>query len=142
MRREVRREPRASQREDPLPSARWSGYARRTALGGTNSGSRSGEQNNTYRASGKVSDLPPSALSSARTSLIIDCARGVESCFGLYCRCAPRRGNTMARYARVLVKLSGGALSGSGEFGFDKSAVDLLADELVELADLGVQVAV
>ena len=48
----------------------------------------------------------------------------------------------MARYTRVLVKLSGGALSGSAEFGFDKSAVDFLADELVELADLGVQVAV
>jgi uridylate kinase len=48
----------------------------------------------------------------------------------------------VARYARILVKLSGGTLSGSGEFGFDKSAVDLLADELVELAEHGIQVAV
>jgi uridylate kinase len=48
----------------------------------------------------------------------------------------------MARYRRVLVKLSGGAFSGPAEFGFDKVAVDLLADELIEAAKLGVQLGV
>jgi uridylate kinase len=46
------------------------------------------------------------------------------------------------RYGRVLVKLSGGALSGQAEFGFERAAVDLLADELISLTRLGVQVAV
>jgi uridylate kinase len=46
------------------------------------------------------------------------------------------------RYKRVLVKLSGGAFSGPAEFGFDRAAVDLLADELISLTRLGVQVAV
>lgn len=46
------------------------------------------------------------------------------------------------RYRRVLVKLSGGAFAGSDEGGVSKEAVDLLADELLALAGLGVQVAV
>src|SRR5258708_15985983 len=46
------------------------------------------------------------------------------------------------RYRRVLVKLSGGAFSGRAEFGFEKAAVDLLADELISLTVMGVQVAV
>jgi uridylate kinase len=46
------------------------------------------------------------------------------------------------RYGRVLVKLSGGAFSGQAEFGFERAAVDLLADELISLTRLGVQVAV
>jgi uridylate kinase len=45
------------------------------------------------------------------------------------------------RYKRVLVKLSGGAFSGQAECGFDRAAVDLLADELLSLTRLGVQVA-
>ena len=48
----------------------------------------------------------------------------------------------MARYRRVLVKLSGGAFSGAAEFGFDKAAVDLLAGELLTVTQLGVQVGV
>ncbi len=36
----------------------------------------------------------------------------------------------MARYKHILVKLSGGAVSGIAEFGIEKSAVDVLADEL------------
>src|SRR3982074_167037 len=48
----------------------------------------------------------------------------------------------MARYSRVLVKLSGAAFSGPAEFGFDKRAVDLLAGELLEVVRLGVQPAV
>jgi uridylate kinase len=46
------------------------------------------------------------------------------------------------RYRRVLVKLSGGAFSGRADFGFDKAAVDLLADDLLALSRTGVQVAV
>jgi uridylate kinase len=41
-----------------------------------------------------------------------------------------------------LVKLSGGAFSGQAEFGFDKPAVDLLADGVLALSRAGVQVAV
>ena len=48
----------------------------------------------------------------------------------------------MARYRRVLVKLSGGAFSGPADFGFDKDAVDLLADEILDVTRLGVQVGI
>jgi hypothetical protein len=48
----------------------------------------------------------------------------------------------MSRFRRVLVKLSGGAFSGPAEFGFDKTAVDLLASELMEVAQVGVQLGV
>ena len=48
----------------------------------------------------------------------------------------------MARYQRVLLKLSGGAFAGDEGFGFDKVAVDLLADEVLAVTRLGVQVAV
>ena len=48
----------------------------------------------------------------------------------------------MARYRRVLVKLSGGAFSGPGEFGFDKAAVDLLAGALLAVVQLGAQLGV
>ena len=48
----------------------------------------------------------------------------------------------MPRYRRVLVKLSGGAFAGRAEFGFDKDAVDLLAGELLDIANLGVQIGV
>ena len=48
----------------------------------------------------------------------------------------------MARYQRVLLKLSGGAFAGNEGFGFDKAAVDLLADEILSVTSLGVQVAV
>lgn len=46
------------------------------------------------------------------------------------------------RYRRVLVKLSGGAFSGPADFGFDKGAVDLLAEEILAVSRLGAQVAV
>jgi uridylate kinase len=48
----------------------------------------------------------------------------------------------VARYQRVLLKLSGGAFAGNEGFGFDKVAVDLLADEVLAVTRLGVQVAV
>lgn len=46
------------------------------------------------------------------------------------------------RYRRVLVKLSGGAFAGSDGVGFDQPAVDLLAEEILSISRLGVQVAV
>jgi uridylate kinase len=49
---------------------------------------------------------------------------------------------SMARYRRVLLKLSGGAFSGERDSGVDKAAVDLLCDEILSVAELGVQVAV
>jgi uridylate kinase len=48
----------------------------------------------------------------------------------------------MARYQRVLLKLSGGAFAGDEGFGFDQAAVDLLADQILSVVDLGVQVAI
>ncbi|HEX5415778.1 MAG TPA: UMP kinase [Chloroflexota bacterium] len=46
------------------------------------------------------------------------------------------------RYRRILVKLSGGALAGAADFGFDKTAVDVLADDVLALARDGVEVAI
>lgn len=46
------------------------------------------------------------------------------------------------RYRRVLIKLSGGAFSGSADSGFDKDCVDLLAEEILAVSRQGAQVAV
>ena len=46
------------------------------------------------------------------------------------------------RYARIVIKLSGGAFAGDSAGGFNKEAVDLLADEILSVADTGIQVAV
>src|SRR6478736_6072063 len=46
------------------------------------------------------------------------------------------------RYARIVIKLSGGAFAGDLASGFNKTAVDLLADEILSVADTGIQVAV
>src|SRR5215510_3901076 len=46
------------------------------------------------------------------------------------------------RYRRILVKLSGGAIAGTKEWGFDPSALNHIADEVLNLHDLGVQVGV
>ncbi len=46
------------------------------------------------------------------------------------------------RYARVLIKLSGGAFSGAAESGIERSAVDALVDEIKSLTELGVEVAI
>ncbi|WP_026212586.1 UMP kinase [Longispora albida] len=48
----------------------------------------------------------------------------------------------MARYKRVVLKLSGEALAGSGGWGADPAALAHLADEVLSVAELGVQVAV
>ena len=46
------------------------------------------------------------------------------------------------RYRRVLLKLSGEALMGQQGFGIDESVVSGIADELREVHDLGVQLAI
>jgi uridylate kinase len=47
-----------------------------------------------------------------------------------------------ARYRRILVKLSGEALLGNEDYGIDASMLKRIAGELVELTQMGVQVAV
>ena len=46
------------------------------------------------------------------------------------------------RYNRVLVKLSGGAMAGDKDWGFSPGALNHIADEVLMLHDLGVQVSV
>ena len=46
------------------------------------------------------------------------------------------------RYNRVLVKLSGGAMAGDKDWGFSPEALNHIADEVLMLHDLGVQVSV
>ncbi|HEY3365465.1 MAG TPA: UMP kinase [Symbiobacteriaceae bacterium] len=48
----------------------------------------------------------------------------------------------MIRYKRVLIKLSGGAFAGAGEFGFDQASLDHIGDEILAVRGLGVEVAV
>jgi len=46
------------------------------------------------------------------------------------------------RYQRILVKLSGGAIAGDNPCGFDPHALNHIADELLDLHSLGMQVGV
>ncbi|TFG36284.1 MAG: UMP kinase, partial [Candidatus Aminicenantes bacterium] len=46
------------------------------------------------------------------------------------------------RYRRILRKLSGEALMGSQSFGIDPKVVKTIADELADVVELGIQVAV
>ncbi|HTT01879.1 MAG TPA: UMP kinase [Steroidobacteraceae bacterium] len=46
------------------------------------------------------------------------------------------------RYSRILVKLSGEALMGTGDYGIDPAVLRRIAGELHEIAHMGVQVAV
>jgi uridylate kinase len=48
---------------------------------------------------------------------------------------------TTPRYRRVLLKLSGEALMGEGEFGIDPTVIRRLAGEVRDLVGAGVQVA-
>jgi uridylate kinase len=50
--------------------------------------------------------------------------------------------NVEARYRRVLLKLSGEALLGGQPFGIEPAVVARMADEIAEVARLGVEVAV
>ena len=51
-------------------------------------------------------------------------------------------GNTKASYSRILVKLSGEALMGGGDYGIDPAVLKRIAGELLEIVGLGVQLAV
>jgi len=51
-------------------------------------------------------------------------------------------GNDKARYSRILVKLSGEALMGGGDYGVDPAVLKRIAGELQEIVGLGVQLAV
>jgi len=46
------------------------------------------------------------------------------------------------RYQRILIKLSGGAVAGKKESGFDPNALNHIADEILNLHNAGVQVSV
>ena len=48
----------------------------------------------------------------------------------------------MSRYKRVLIKLSGGAMSGQEDFGFAPESLEHIAREVLSVAELGVQVAI
>jgi uridylate kinase len=48
----------------------------------------------------------------------------------------------MTRYRRVVIKLSGGALSGPEPFGLDAAALEHLAGEVLSVTALGVQAAI
>ena len=45
------------------------------------------------------------------------------------------------KYRRILLKLSGEALQGSGKFGFDQATLAQIADELIDVHNLGVEIA-
>jgi uridylate kinase len=47
----------------------------------------------------------------------------------------------LSRYKRVLIKLSGGAVAGSGEFGFAPDRLEHIANEVMSVVNLGVEVA-
>ncbi|TGK10056.1 UMP kinase [Leptospira fletcheri] len=47
-----------------------------------------------------------------------------------------------AKYKRVLIKLSGEALAGEGEFGIDSKKTHSLAEEVKEIQSLGVEIAI
>ncbi|MGZ4107910.1 MAG: UMP kinase [Tumebacillaceae bacterium] len=48
----------------------------------------------------------------------------------------------MAKYKRVLIKLSGGALAGKNDFGFDPESIEHIVSEVLSVSELGVQVAI
>lgn len=46
------------------------------------------------------------------------------------------------KYKRILLKVSGGALSGVKDFGFDKESLDRITDEIIKASKAGIEVAV
>lgn len=46
------------------------------------------------------------------------------------------------RYKRVLIKLSGGAVAGSSEFGFDPERLEHIANEILSVVSIGVEVSI
>jgi uridylate kinase len=47
----------------------------------------------------------------------------------------------MSMYKRVLIKLSGGAVAGQSEFGFDHERLDHIANEIMTVIDMGIEVS-
>ena len=45
------------------------------------------------------------------------------------------------KYRRILLKLSGEALMGSSQFGLDQATLAQIADELIDVHSLGVEIA-
>lgn len=48
----------------------------------------------------------------------------------------------MPRYRRILVKLSGGAVAGAGDFGFDPGRLEHIAGEVLSVVEMGIQVSI
>ncbi|MET3292702.1 UMP kinase [Brevibacillus fluminis] len=48
----------------------------------------------------------------------------------------------MNRYKRVLIKLSGGAVAGHSEFGFEPERLEHIAKEIMSVAEMGIEVCV
>jgi uridylate kinase len=46
------------------------------------------------------------------------------------------------RYQRILLKLSGAAVAGDGDFGFDPKALNFIADEVIKLHNAGVEIGI
>lgn len=54
----------------------------------------------------------------------------------------PFREGNILRYKRVLIKLSGAAISGENDFGFDPISLEHIASEILSVVNLGVEVAI
>lgn len=48
----------------------------------------------------------------------------------------------MTRYSRIMIKLSGGAMAGTGASIFDQESIEHIVDQILSAAELGVEVAV
>ena len=48
----------------------------------------------------------------------------------------------MPRYKRVVIKLSGAAIAGDAKFGFDPDALEHICNEVVAVAEIGIQVGI
>lgn len=48
----------------------------------------------------------------------------------------------MPRYKRIMLKLSGAAIAGDGNFGFHPDALDQICTEVLSVADIGVEVCI
>jgi len=48
----------------------------------------------------------------------------------------------MNKYKRILIKLSGGAVAGESQFGFDPGRLDHIAKEIMTVLDMGIEVSI
>ena len=48
----------------------------------------------------------------------------------------------MSKYKRILLKLSGGALAGDKDFGFEREALEYITDEIIAAKKIGVELAI